>query len=508
MNDDNILVIVPPRPEYAHEFSYSNLYEDDVDAGEYFASLPPIESTSTKTLSSGQLTSLASLSSSSFDSSNVNVISDGRSYKAASSSIITRDPRNGPFTFLVHAEYDMLLRVQKDLDKHRHSRGHRENSGSNDTIKINNATDDDASAEESIRLSRRIMLSIDNYCLHEQWMYHIGHEKGEALSRFLRSCLEKWSGINSGNIDGKKMMEVRKFVCVELGTYCGYSALVLAITLRRFLLDQKQHATHVNSTSSPPFEFHIYTTDISTKLLNVARSIFRLAGMEGCITPILVQQQDCVVDDHENNENSTNAPDDANTQDLGGYLVGGGVGNNQYRGTCDDQGQGKVRKDNEPHSSSSSSSSVQSLSTILKEQYSITQIDFLLFDHSKHLYLHDLISLEQSKLVRKGTHVCADNVLFNRLDEYRSHMLELEQLKVVDDENGSGSGCGVVETRLEEMNLEYTNNLKDGMGEFRSIIYLLIDEYDGVFTEIFRSSIPYIDRNDSVPQGSSYFINT
>ncbi len=27
MNDDNILVIVPPRPEYAHEFSYSNLYE-------------------------------------------------------------------------------------------------------------------------------------------------------------------------------------------------------------------------------------------------------------------------------------------------------------------------------------------------------------------------------------------------------------------------------------------------------------------------------------------------
>ena len=124
MNDDNILVIVPPRPEYAHEFSYSNLYEDDVDAGEYFATLPPIEShvvsptavmASTKTLSSGQLTSLASLSSSSFDSSNVNIISDGRSYKAASSSIITRDPRNGAFTFQVHAEYDMLLRVQKVL---------------------------------------------------------------------------------------------------------------------------------------------------------------------------------------------------------------------------------------------------------------------------------------------------------------------------------------------------------------------------------------------------------
>ena len=492
---NNILVIVPPRPTYAHEFSYSNLYEE-VDAGkdsEYLATLPPIEShdvvsptsptavmSSTKTLSSGHLTSLASLSSSSFDSSNVNVIADGRNnFKSSvSSSIITRDPRNGAFTFQVHAEYDMLLRVQKDLDKHRrHSRGSREGgSGSNYGTNNNNTItdDDDASAEESIRLSQRIMLSIDNYCLHEQWMYHIGHEKGEALSRFLTSCLEKWNGNNnSGNNDGK---EVRKFICVELGTYCGYSALVLAITLRRFLLDRKKQ--HEKSISSSPFEFHIYTTDISTKLLNVARSIFRLAGMEACITPILVQQQDCDVDDHHaNNENSVNVPDDANTQDLGGYLVGGrgrgGVSNNQYRGTYDNQGQGKVvvRKDDETHTSSSAS--IQPLSTILQEQYSINQIDFLLFDHAKHLYLHDLICLEQSKLVRKGTYVCADNVLYNRLDEYRSHMLELEQLKrgVVDDENSSaaGCGCGVVETRLEEMNLEYTNNLKDGMGEFQSI---------------------------------------
>jgi predicted O-methyltransferase YrrM len=502
MNDDNILVIVPPRPTYAHEFSYSNLYEE-VDAGkdgdEYLATLPPIEShdvvsptavmmSSTKTLSSGHLTSLASLSSSSFDSSNVTVIADGRNnFKSVSSSIITRDPRNGAFTFQVHAEYDMLLRVQKDLDKHRRSRGPREGgSGSNYGTNNNNTiTDDNASAEEeSIRLSRRIMLSIDNYCLHEQWMYHIGHEKGEALSRFLRSCLESWNGNNNNNSgnnnDGK---EVRKFICVELGTYCGYSALVLAITLRRYLLDRKQHD---NSMSSSPFEFHIYTTDISTKILNVARSIFRLAGMETCITPILVQQQDCVVDNHHaNNENSVNVPDDANTQDLGGYLVGGrggGVSNNQYRGTYDDQGQGKVvlrKDDDEPHPSSSAS--IQPLSTILQEQYSISQIDFLLFDHAKHLYLHDLICLEQSKLVRKGTHVCADNVLYNRLDEYRSHMLELEQLRrVVDDENGNagGCGCGVVETRLEEMNLEYTNNLKDGMGEFFSkyiIYHFMID---------------------------------
>lgn len=168
-------------------------------------------------------------------------------------------------------------------------------------------------------------------------------------------------------------------------------------------------------SSSSLYEFHIYTTDILTKLLNVARSTFRLVGMEACITSILVQQEGCVANDRQNNENSTNVPDDAIVDaNIGG---GGGVGNNQYMGICDNQGQGKVvRKDDETHSLSSSS--VKPLATILQEQHSISQIDFLLFDHANNLYLHNLISLEQSKLVRKDRHVCADNVLFNRLDEY------------------------------------------------------------------------------------------
>jgi hypothetical protein len=103
------------------------------------------------------------------------------------------------------------------------------------------------------------------------------------------------------------------------------------------------------------------------------------------------------------------------------------------------------------------------LSGVLRERHSISKIDFLLLDHAKHLYLSDLQNLERSKLIGKGTHVCADNVVFNRLDAYREHMRRLEQLKISD---GSGCGGGVVETRLEEMNLEYSNNLKDGMGEF------------------------------------------
>ena len=170
----------------------------------------------------------------------------------------------------------------------------------------------------------------------------------------------------------------QKYVCVDLGTYCGYSTLVLASTLRQ-LLQERQG-------SEQPFEFHIYTTEVSTKLLNVAQSIFRLAKVDAYITPILVKSE----------------------------------------------GQ-------EP------------LSQSLK-QHGVSNIDFLLLDHAKNLYLTDVQDLEDSKLLSAGSHVSADNVVYNRLDSYREHMHKLMLRRVV-------------ESRLEEMNLEYSNNLKDGIGE-------------------------------------------
>jgi len=173
--------------------------------------------------------------------------------------------------------------------------------------------------------------------------------------------------------------------------------------------------------------------------------------MEGCITPILVQQQECDDDDRENRR-------DNNTEISGGNVVDAVV-------DCDGRDERGQKGEGDESSSHSSS---QSLSRVLREQYSISKIDFLLFDHAKHLYLRDLQNLERTKLIGKGSHVCADNVVFNRLDTYREHMRRLEQLRIVDDENDGGgcSGGGVVVTRLEEMNLEYSNNLKDGMGEF------------------------------------------
>jgi catechol O-methyltransferase len=84
-----------------------------------------------------------------------------------------------------------------------------------------------------------------------------------------------------------------------------------------------------------------------------------------------------------------------------------------------------------------------------------TEIDFLFIDHEKELYLADLMQLEQAKLVRAKTRVCADNVVFFQLDNYRKYMQELANRKIV-------------ETRLVIGKLEYLNEqdqeLQDGLG--------------------------------------------
>ena len=90
------------------------------------------------------------------------------------------------------------------------------------------------------------------------------------------------------------------------------------------------------------------------------------------------------------------------------------------------------------------------LADTLQKQHGISNIDFLLLDHAKDRYLEDLQSLETAKLLSAGSYVSADNVVFNRLDAYREHIHQL-------------ANQGIVESRLEEMNLEYSNNLKDGV---------------------------------------------
>ena len=87
-------------------------------------------------------------------------------------------------------------------------------------------------------------------------------------------------------------------------------------------------------------------------------------------------------------------------------------------------------------------------------------IDLLFLDHDKDAYLKDLTLLEHSGLVRAGTHVAADNVVFARIDTYRSYVNTLAEK-------------GVVATKLVEGSIEYSGP----------------DESKAIDKEIFRDGI-------------------
>jgi predicted O-methyltransferase YrrM len=392
--NDNSLVIVPPKPDaillQQDEFSFGSLYSY---GGDYQPSVVTVEtSLSSMRVSSPAATPAAVSPSSSMvkdvstgsdmcadELENVNSFasSDDVSTRrnSANSLLLQRDPRNGAFTFQVHAEYDLLLHVQKDLDRY------------NQKVRRNSFTALSSDVTAELEPARIIMKSIDNYCLRKQWMYHIGFEKAVVIRNFLQRSLHDFIVRHSDELYNG---HVQKFIAVDLGTYCGYSALVMCHAIRSLLVE-------LEATGDPRAKyvtFEVITTEVSSKLINVAQSMFRLGKMDRFVAPIMVKDGDVLSEVIKNHFSAAN--------------------------------------DN-----------VSSAST---------KINFLLLDHSKTIYLSDLNDLETNGLLGTGSYVSADNVIFNRLDSYRDHMATLARE-------------GVVETRLEEMNLEYSNNLKDGIGE-------------------------------------------
>ena len=372
--NDASLVIVPPKP-YVHqdEFSYGTLYSygegydpslvslgSSMSSGSVANDTAAPQKGTTSSNHDMQLTEIANVNS--FNPPVDGTDADESSM--ANSLILKRNPKNGAFTFQVHAEYELLLHVQKDLDCRKAS-----------------STSADVTAE--LEPARIIMKSIDNYCLRKQWMYHIGYEKAGAVRTFLQRSLHDFIARHSvALLNGKKM----QFTAADLGTYCGYSALVMCHAIRSLLIDMEASG----DLRAKYVEFEVVTTEVSSKLMNVAQSLFRLGKMDKFVTCILVKDGDLL------------------SEVIQTHFNKGDGGKNQ--------------------------------------------IDFLLLDHKKAIYLTDLTDLESHNLLRSGSYVAADNVVFNQLDSYRYHMAKLAR-------------AGIVETRLVEVNLEYSTNLKDGIGE-------------------------------------------
>jgi len=113
--------------------------------------------------------------------------------------------------------------------------------------------------------------AMDAYCHHRHWMMHAGPEKARVLESFLQQCLEAYAHQTT-------------FCLVELGTYCGYSALLWVQLLTAF---QIKHAD---------FRFTIYSIDINAQHQEIAQKLLHQAGCEEAVQMVLLQEGETLVD--------------------------------------------------------------------------------------------------------------------------------------------------------------------------------------------------------------------
>jgi catechol O-methyltransferase len=83
----------------------------------------------------------------------------------------------------------------------------------------------------------------------------------------------------------------------------------------------------------------------------------------------------------------------------------------------------------------------------LKTKHGIKAVDFVFIDHWKDMYLPDVKRLEQSGLLRPGSVVVADNVLFPGCPEYQDYMMKNTKF----------------DSKFIKSKLEYNNEIEDGL---------------------------------------------
>lgn len=122
-------------------------------------------------------------------------------------------------------------------------------------------------SEGPIETSEALLRAIDVYCFGKQWMYHIGAAKGVVISQFLQRCIQ----------DRRASNALHPFTILDVGTYCGYSAIVLAKTMLQ------QYA----ASSSETTQFKVLSLETNTKFAQVAQTLIQMAKLEKYIQVIL-----------------------------------------------------------------------------------------------------------------------------------------------------------------------------------------------------------------------------
>ena len=271
-------------------------------------------------------------------------------------TVLLRDPECGVLTAHAGTEHALLAFVRNNALP----------------IKNGNNTGDNNTKPSIVRVEQ-ILQAVDDFCLTRHWMMHIGPEKATTLQDFLTECLssqqqqQQQQQQSQQTKNSQHTKDDRAMILVELGTYCGYSAIRMINTI----LHHQQPSCK---------KFHLFTVDINPEHVEIARQLVSLAGFEKFVTFILLPFPD------------------QSSKLLSQRIVTA------------------IQEKFPP--------SVSTATTTPK-------IDFLFVDHDKDAYLKDLLDLQHAHLLQAGTHVAADNVVFFQLDQYRQYMMQLQEQGVV-----------------------------------------------------------------------------
>jgi len=281
--------------------------------------------------------------------------------------------------------------------------------------------DDDDETNKQLQLSNQVLQAIDEFCMSRHWMMHVGPEKGTILLNSLRDAMKNkmmmeqqyGSSSSSSSLESNAIIP---FVAVELGTYCGYASILMGRAFRQFQLDCMEEATkskeegvvnavdvvdavNDNGGGAPVrrMDCHLITTEINPKCTEIASQMIQLCGLQNVISVRQISYNGATTNIVEVVRNSLPKHPTNNATTT--------TSNNSYN--------------NPPR-----------------------KIDFLFIDHDKHSYKSDLIQLERSGLIRRGTKVVADNVLFAEITDYVEYVRRKEE--------------GAVRTRTVRCHVEYS----------------------------------------------------
>jgi catechol O-methyltransferase len=243
---------------------------------------------------------------------------------------------------------------------------------------------------QTIEKSNKLLEIIDSYCLNRHWMMHIGPEKGNLIRTFIVDCLQKKKENCDNNGNDNTIVNF-----VELGTYCGYSSIFIAKTILEHYNNNNNNNNNNDGDQATTatiydgsFSFQIYSVEVVERFAKVAKEMIRLAGMDQYVTVITI--------DPEQSESSSSLSSELRT----------------------------------------------TAAATMSGEDSRSMIDFLFVDHDKSRYLSDLKELEVTGMIKKGTYIAADNVIFAEIQDYRQYMSKL-------------SDEGIVTTRLEDSLVEF-----------------------------------------------------